>query len=86
MSMPAQPQDSWASMLRARLLRNRAIKIGEREPDGTLEVAVPLEERWWNEAPLKWVFPFRRERRLSQISTGSLFTNRAFPFPATFEP
>jgi hypothetical protein len=56
-------------MLRCIPCQNQAMRM-QPEPGGAL-VTVPLRRAWWARAPLTWVFPISRERRIQLDSVGS---------------
>lgn len=56
-------------MLRCIPCQNQAMRM-QSEGGGAL-VTVPLRQTWWARAPLTWVFPVSRERRIQLDAVGS---------------
>jgi hypothetical protein len=63
--MRLKPDD----VLRSVAHRNRAAAVEERA-EGLL-VTVPMRQPWWTRGPVRWVFPFRDERKVQLDAAGS---------------
>ena len=57
------------ALLACKPQRNVAVRVEKRS--GVLLLWIPLEPRWWMQAPFSWFFPFKKERGFALDALGA---------------